>query len=107
MEIQKLFVSLMLNAQDYAKGLGDSQRQATAWQKAQSTLFKAFQTAALAALAAVVAATIAFAADSLREFQTFEKGVNEVFTLLPGISQDAMGQMQDDVLEFGSGGANF
>ncbi|MCA9974240.1 MAG: phage tail tape measure protein [Anaerolineales bacterium] len=91
----------MLNAQDYAKGLGDSQRQATAWQKAQSTLFKAFQTAALAALAAVVAATIAFAADSLREFQTFEKGVNEVFTLLPGISQDAMGQMQDDVLEFG------
>jgi len=101
MEIQKLFVSLVLDATKYTKGLDESQREATRWQKAQGAAFKAFQAAALAALAVVVAATIAFAKDSLREFQQFETGISEVFTLLPGLSQDAMGQMKEDVLAFG------
>jgi len=74
MEIQKLFVSLVLDATKYTKGLDESQREATRWQKAQGAAFKAFQAAALAALAVVVAATIAFAKDSLREFQQYWRG---------------------------------
>lgn len=36
----------------------------------------------------------------LREFTVFEKGMGEVFTLLPGISQQAMGEMTDQVKQF-------
>lgn len=45
-------------------------------------------------------AAIDFGKASLEEFQTFEKGIREVYTLLPGISENAMGQMQDDILAF-------
>ena len=56
--------------------------------------------AGIAAGAAAAAAAVAtFAKNSLAEFATFEKGMNEVFTLMPGISKKEMGKMQDDVLE--------
>src|SRR3990172_6013478 len=41
-----------------------------------------------------------FVAGATGEFAKFQQGMNEVFTLLPGISADAMGQMQDDVKAF-------
>lgn len=58
--------------------------------------------AGAAAAAAVMAANAIkdFAMESLNEFQAFEQGAAEVFTLLPGITEDAMGKMQDDVLAF-------
>lgn len=37
---------------------------------------------------------------SVASFADLEKGMNEVFTLLPGISQDAMGELTDDVKTF-------
>lgn len=42
------------------------------------------------------AAATAFASDSLKSFASFEQGMREVFTLLPGISKKAMGEMTED-----------
>lgn len=50
---------------------------------------------------AFVAAGVAaakFAKESLKEFQSFDKGIREVFTLMPGMSKAAMGSMKQDVL---------
>jgi len=52
--------------------------------------------AAMAAIAAI-SATMAV---STKEFMAFEKGMNEVFTLLPGISKDAMQSMEGDLKNF-------
>jgi TP901 family phage tail tape measure protein len=41
----------------------------------------------------------AVATKALSEFRGFEDGMNEVFTLLPGISSDAMDQMSADILQ--------
>jgi TP901 family phage tail tape measure protein len=40
-----------------------------------------------------------FAGDALRSFASFETGMNEVFTLLPGISGEAMATMTQQVLD--------
>lgn len=44
-------------------------------------------------------AVIGFVEDSNRAFRTFEKQMQEVFTVLPGISAEAMNKMKGDVLE--------
>jgi len=44
------------------------------------------------------AAVAYFAYKSIREFSKFEKGMNEVFTLVPQISEQAMGAMGDQAL---------
>ena len=50
------------------------------------------------AAAAMAAAVVKFSVEALKAFAEFEKGMNEVFTLLPGISKRQMGKMQSDVL---------
>jgi TP901 family phage tail tape measure protein len=52
-----------------------------------------------AALAGV-AAIGAFAVDGVRRFSEFQTGMNEVFTLLPGLSAEAMGALTDDTRKF-------
>lgn len=59
-----------------------------------------FGRAAGAAFAAVGVAAAGAAAVSLAKFQEFEQGMNEVFTLVPGASEQAMGQMTDQVKDF-------
>ena len=56
--------------------------------------------AMVAGLAVAGVAVAGFGVAALKEFAKFEKGMNEVFTLLPGISQDAMDSMNDDVRSF-------
>lgn len=41
-----------------------------------------------------------FVAGSAQKFASFEKGMNEVFTLLPGITAEAMSKMESDVKAF-------
>lgn len=48
-------------------------------------------------LATATAAITGFAAKGLQEFTSFQQGITEVFTLLPGISEDAMSKMEKDV----------
>lgn len=45
------------------------------------------------------AATGAFVASGIEAFGAFDQGMREVFTLMPGISADAMGSMEDQVLD--------
>lgn len=52
------------------------------------------------AAVAGVAAGVAGAAASVNAFASLEQGMNEVFTLLPGISQNAMDDMTDQVRTF-------
>ena len=54
----------------------------------------------VAAIGLATKAAVQFANESLAEFQTFEKGIKEVYTLLPGASEEALGAMRDDVIEF-------
>lgn len=66
---------------------------------------RAATTAIAAGLAVATAATVGFAVHSLHSlqaFSSFEKGMNEVFTLLPDITEDAMSQMTKDVQLFSS-----
>jgi TP901 family phage tail tape measure protein len=56
-----------------------------------------------AAAAAAVAGAVAigaFVVDGVKRFSEFQAGMNEVFTLLPGISEQAMGKLTDDTRGF-------
>ena len=57
-------------------------------------------TAAMTAAVGIGAALAGGAAYSLLKFGDFEQGMNEIFTLLPGISQQAMDSMSQDVQDF-------
>lgn len=56
--------------------------------------------AKVAAGAFSVAKIAQFGKESIDTFTTFENGMNEVFTLLPDMSGDAMGQMTQQVKDF-------
>lgn len=60
----------------------------------------ALGTAAKNAARIASTALVGAAAQGVTAFAGFETGMNEVFTLLPGISADAMGTMEDDVKNF-------
>lgn len=59
--------------------------------------------AGAAAFAAIGSAAVQFAQESIQSFQTFEQGMAEVFTLMPGMSQQAMDQMSSQVMDFSAG----
>lgn len=104
MEIQKLFVSLALEAADYVGGLDDAQKQAQTWSsKLRQSIGNGIKTAgtiATTALTAIATTAAGVAVASSLAFAGFQGQMNEVFTLLPGISQDAMDEMSDQVLDF-------
>lgn len=56
--------------------------------------------AAVTAAVGIGAALAGGAAYSLLKFGDFEQGMNEIFTLLPGMSQEAMDAMSQDVQDF-------
>jgi TP901 family phage tail tape measure protein len=57
-------------------------------------------TVAAGAGIAIGAAMIGASVKGVRAFADLQAGMNEVFTLLPGITEEAMGQMTDEVREF-------
>ncbi len=57
-------------------------------------------TGAAAGILGIGAAAVAAGTASLSAFIPFEQQMNEVFTLLPGISKDAMDEMTDQVIGF-------
>ena len=77
------------------KGLKSSMSKVSAWAKSFANKIAG---AAKAAGVAAGRAVADFTRDSLIEFGNFEKGMNEVFTLLPGISEEAMGEMEQQTL---------
>lgn len=104
MEIEKLFVSLALDAAKYAEGLKDSQNEGKSWaQRMRQTIGGGLQKAAQVGIAALLGVGLAIggvAANGINQFIGFQNQMNEVFTLMPGITQDAMDDMSDRVLQF-------
>ena len=86
---------LGVNSKKLAAGLKAASARMIAW--ARTTMAKVGRIIKQGMLIAG-AAVAYFAYKSIREFSKFEKGMNEVFTLIPGTSQKAMGQMQDQAL---------
>ena len=94
---------LGLKSQEFMAGLTGAQgatRTSMANMGAMVAQFgKAAALAVAVAMAAAAAAVIKFSVDSIKAFALFEKGMLEVFTLLPGISRREMGKMSQDVLD--------
>lgn len=67
--------------------------------KSFSSLGKAAVTGVAGGVAVAGAAVTGVAIKGVQEFVKFEDQLNEVFTLLPNISQEAMGQMKEQVLD--------
>ena len=93
-----LVARLEANTTDFDRGLAGAGKSADGF---GARFGSAAQKGALVAGAAIVA----FGVSSVNSFIGFEKQMNEVFTLLPGISRDAMddmtGQVKDFSKEFG------
>ncbi len=94
-------MTLALQAREYQQGLNQQKQATSSWGKGVDDIVKNVQVAFAAAMAAMLVAAVAFISSSLGEFRQFEIGMTEVFTLLPSLSEDAMGAMEDDVLAFG------
>lgn len=84
-------IEIVINATDNASGvfnkIGDSTQ----------TIGKTIGTALVGGLAVASVAIAGFAAKGISEFTTFQQGMQEVFSLMPGMSQDAMDKMSDQV----------
>jgi TP901 family phage tail tape measure protein len=94
-------------AEQQVRGVGNAvddtgNKMSAAGQKS-SAFGKSFQSIGpMAALgvAGAGAAVAKFGMDSFTAFASFEKQMNEVFSLMPGISQESMGQMTEQVKAF-------
>ncbi|QKS71949.1 phage tail tape measure protein [Paenalkalicoccus suaedae] len=75
-------------------------RKATDEVKKSESIFGGFAKNAGKALLGVSAATAGAMAYSTKQFADFEQGMNEVYTLMPGLSEKAMGEMEGHVLDF-------
>ena len=104
MEIEKLFVSLALDAAKYSDGLRAAQRDGAGFaSRIKSSIGGGLATAAKIGTTALLGVGITLggiAASGANAFIGFQNQMNEVFTLLPGISQEAMDDMSGQVLDF-------
>lgn len=94
--LAKLLVSLGLDAGDYHKGLQDSAQATDTFSKGLMSV----GTVAVAAGAIAGAALVGVGVAGVKAFASFQTGMSEVFTLLPGMSASAMGDMSKDVKDF-------
>lgn len=92
----KVNLDLIVRAIWEGKGIKDGSTDLSGLEQATVKMAKAGGAALIAAGAAVVK----FSQESLKAFTDFEKGMSEVFTLLPGISGEAMEAMSQDVIAF-------
>lgn len=93
---------LGLKSKEFMAGLSDAKGATKNTLGKMGSLFRSFgkvaATGMAVAAAAMTAAVIKFSVEALQAFAEFEKGMNEVYTLLPGISKRQMGQLEADVL---------
>ena len=95
--LERLVVELATDASKYKQGLSDASGATSSW---GGKLAGLAGKAALGAMAAAGVAIAGIGVAGVKEFIGFQTSMNEVFTLLPGMSADAMGQMQEDVKGF-------
>lgn len=90
----------MRGADKAAKELKDIGNEAEGLGSKMGKVFGAMGTAAVAGVAVAGAAVAGFAAKGIADFVQFETQMNEVFTLMPGISERGMGRMTENVKDF-------
>lgn len=90
LSVGEVFATLDLRDSEFYTKIN---RVESKWSKFGSLIGKATAVGAAAATTAVAG----FAAKGVKDFVQFENGMNEVFTLMPGVSQDVMDSMSDDV----------
>lgn len=95
-------VEAILKATDssWTKGFSQAESKVDGFSSKLGSVMKGVGKVAAAGMAAVGAATGAAAVKGTKDFIGFEKGMNEVFTLLPGMSDKAMGDMSGHVKDF-------
>ena len=93
-----LVTKLTADATEYDKTIGKKQREAKG---IGGKLGGALALGAAGALAGVAVQVGQFTDQAIKDFRNFEDATNEVFTLMPGISEQAMGQMRSQILEAG------
>lgn len=94
--LAKLLVSLGLDASDYHKGLQDSAKSTDGLSKSLLGIGTVAAGVGLAAGAALIGVGVA----AVKTFASFEKGMAEVFTLMPTASQATFDAMTQDVKNF-------
>lgn len=99
LDLATLRVLLTANASQYQSEMGKTVSQT---QNFGNTAQKVVAGVVVGAFVAAGAAAAKFASESLAEFNKFQAGMAEVFTLMPGMSEAAMGEMEADVLAFGA-----
>ena len=96
--VATLEAQLTADTSRFKKGLGSAERDMKGFGGRTGAIMKGVGVAAVAGAAVAGAAIVGVAVKGVTEFAKFDKSMNEVFTLLPGMSEDAMSQMEDDVL---------
>ncbi len=96
LDLATLIVRLKTDSTQYKQGMTQATTQT---QQFGAGVAKFVGGVAVGALVAAGAAAVKFADESLAQFKKFETGMREIFTVIPGISQEAMGALEDDVLQ--------
>lgn len=87
-----ILAKLGMDSSEFKKGLNDAGNESRSFgQKLSSAITSATKIAGLA--------LAGFAVKGTKDMIDFQKGISEVFTLMPGISKENMGKMSDDVRE--------
>lgn len=95
--IVDLLIGLGIDSEEYESGIASADRASSGFiDKISGPL----TTAVVGAFATGGAAVAGFAVHAVSQFANFQSSMNEVFTLLPGITDDAMGDMTDRVKQF-------
>lgn len=93
LNVGELYAKLGIDTREFDRKLDTSGRRFEGFGRSMGRVATGAAIGAGAALAG-------FAAKGLAEFGKLERGMNEVFTLLPGISDQAMGEMTGQVRDF-------
>ena len=94
-----LRVKLTAENEEYKEKIAESKKTTQDHGKVLDT---AIAGAAITAFAIATKAVIDFTREADKEFTQFDKQIREVYTLLPSMSQKAMGEMSADMLDFGA-----
>lgn len=96
LDLATLIVRLKTDSTQYKQGMTQATNQT---QQFGEVVDRFVGGMVVGALVAAAAAAVKFANESLSQFEKFETGMREIFTVIPGISQEAMGALEDDVLQ--------
>ena len=99
-DLGKYGAEIVITDKGFTKGLNDAEKSMEGLEKKSGAFASALSKTVVGAVVAVGAAIGATAIKGVKDFAHFEKQMNEVFTLLPDISETAMKDMEKQVKDF-------